>query len=92
MSGHKKPHHMGSYHRRALRLRAAANANPATVCWRCGDPLLPDVPGKDRWTAGHLVDGQVGGALAPEHASCNYGAGAKAGNEARRTLPPSRRW
>ena len=33
--------------------------------------------------AGHVVDGQVGGRLCPEHASCNFAAGARLGNSLR---------
>jgi hypothetical protein len=83
----KGPHHRGSYQVTAARVRAIANADPATTCWRCGLTLaeirLHRNP-KARWTAGHLNDGQVGGPLAPECSPCNYGAGATHGNNQRR--------
>ena len=73
------PHHRGAYPRQAARLRARAAADPTTLCRRCGQPARPGDP----WTAGHVIDGQIGGQLAPEHASCNYAAGATLGNRLR---------
>lgn len=75
----KPAHYRGNYHRASARLRAHAYANPDTRCWRCGRTLADihtDHP-RARWTAGHLVDGQAGGTLAPECSPCNYSAGAR---------------
>jgi hypothetical protein len=81
-----RSHHQGDYAKRAALVRAQANANPDTRCGRCGQPARPDDP----WTAGHIIDGQVGGALQPEHRSCNCAAGAARGNALRE--PRSERW
>lgn len=70
-----KPWHQGDYRKRAARVRALANANPDTRCWRCGELARPGDP----WQAGHVIDGQIGGELRAEHRSCNI----EAGNEAR---------
>jgi len=78
----KSPWHTGTYQVRAAQVRAAANANPNTKCWRCGKTLAEHKPG-DKWTAGHLIDGQVDGPLLPEAASCNYAAGARLTNTRR---------
>ena len=90
----KAPHHRGNYQVRAARCRAAADANPATRCRRCGLTLAEGIAaygrGRARWTAGHVNDGEIGGPLAPEHACCNYSAGAAEGN-ARRN-PNSEQW
>ena len=57
----RKPHHSGTYDRRARRVRAAANADPATICWYCRRTLDQHAPHADgsrpRWTAGHTIDG-----------------------------------
>lgn len=75
----RKPHHSGSYHVQARKVRDWANANPDTArCWRCNRLAHQHPPGK--WTAGHVIDGQAGGPLAPEWSSCNYAAGARRGN------------
>ena len=74
-----KAHHAGAYARHAAIVRAHANANPDTLCARCGQPARPDDP----WQAGHVNDGEVGGALQPEHRSCNTSAGATMGNRKR---------
>lgn len=91
-----QPHHAGSYVRRAKKLRDAANANPGTLCWRCGRTLAAHPPHRDgkpaTWTAGHLIDGQMGGPLAPEASTCNYRAGAIMRNTRGITPPPSRAW
>lgn len=85
--GGKAPHHRGTYHVTAAKVRANANANPDTKCWRCGRTLAQHPPHKNgkpaKWTAGHRVDGQVGGPLAPEASTCNYSAGATTGNQRR---------
>lgn len=85
----KPPWHRGRYHQQAAAVRRAANANPSTRCWRCGRTLAEIRKAKPhaRWQAGHLVDGQVGGPLAPECSPCNTGAGAAMGNRKRRPKP-----
>jgi hypothetical protein len=75
-----KPHHMGDYKRRARAVRLAAEADPRTRCWQCG---LTAAEHGQPWTAGHVVDGQVGGELRPECRRCNYGRGAAMGNRQR---------
>lgn len=92
----KALHHRGSYHVRSRRVVAQAWLNPDTRCWRCG--LTHDeyaaVHGARaaRWTAGHLIDGQIDGDLAPEHTRCNSSAGATAGNRRRTRNRTSRNW
>ena len=89
----KGPHHKGSYHRASAKIRAAGYANPDARCWRCGrtlDQIRASKP-RARWTAGHLVDGQVDGPLALECSPCNYSNGAAMGNRKRgkyRPQPP----
>lgn len=88
----KAPHHSGSYHRRAAKVRAAAWANPDTRCWRCHLTIAQihqDHP-RAKWTAGHLVDGQIDGTLLPECSPCNYSHGARTGNAKRKHT--SQRW
>lgn len=86
----KAPHHRGNYQAAAAKVRAKANADPTTRCWRCGQLARPGDP----WTAGHINDGQTGGPLRAEHASCNYSAGAQLGNarRSRTTLRTTRQW
>jgi hypothetical protein len=81
-------HHRGSYAARARKLRAAANADPLTRCWRCGRTLA-EVPGST-WDAGHYLD-NPNGELYAEHSTCNRSAGATLGNQ-RRTQGTTRRW
>ena len=91
----KPAHHRGSYHVQARRVRDAANRNPTTRCWRCGLTIteVRKTKPRARWTAGHLVDGQAGGALAPECSPCNYSNGAAVGNAKRKPrLNTSRAW
>jgi hypothetical protein len=80
------PHHKGTFQTRSLKVRAAANGDPFTRCWRCGQLARLGDP----WQAGHLVDGAIDSPLAAEHRSCNI----KAGNrlKARRYLRTSRAW
>lgn len=89
MSGIKGAHHRGTYHVDSAKVRAAANRNPATVCWRDGLTLAQHPPGAF-WTAGHVNDGETGGLLLPEASCCNFSRGAAAGN-AQRTKPGPRR-
>lgn len=89
----KQPWHKGTYHQQSARVRAAAYANPATTCWRCGLTLEQRRQTKPHahWTAGHLIDGMIDGPLAPECSPCNYAAGATRGNRMRgryRPQPP----
>lgn len=76
-----KPWHTGPFRASAAAVRQYAVTHPATRCWRCGLTIgevrkhNPDA----HWTAGHLVDGQVGGPLAPECSVCNYSAGGRLG-------------
>lgn len=81
----KAPHHRGGYQVQAKRVTDMAKADPTTRCWRCGLTLTEVRRAKPRarWTAGHLVDGQAGGRLAPECSPCNFGAGARLTNTQR---------
>lgn len=80
----KPPHYRGTYHVQAARLRAAAYANPHTTCWRCGLTLhqIHRAHPRAKWTAGHLIDGQPGGQLAPECSHCNYSNGQRLRHQA----------
>lgn len=93
MSYGKAPHHKGTHHTQSARVRAAAYANPDTRCWRCKQTLeqIHRNHPRAKWTAGHLIDGQINGTLAPECSPCNYAAGARLGNRNRRE-PHSERW
>ena len=84
----RKPWHAGSYARRAQAVRNAADANPATRCWRCG--LTKAEHGRP-WQAGHHLDGQIDGMLQAECERCNASAGAVRGNRMR-TQGTTRRW
>lgn len=93
-----KAHHRSpAYARQSRLVRAAANADPATRCWRCGR-TLPEHPSHKtgappRWTAGHVNDGQLDGPLAAEASTCNYTAGARLGAaRSHAGLEPSRTW
>jgi hypothetical protein len=95
MSDRKKPaHYRGSYHVRSRALVAAAKANPATKCWRCGLTILEHEPHKSGraayWTAGHVRDGDPTSPLLPEASTCNYIAGARLG--AGTDWKSTRRW
>jgi hypothetical protein len=71
MSGLRKAHHRGTFAARGRLVRAMAQADSTTRCWRCG--ALAD-PG-DPWQAGHVRDGDPSSPLAAEHRSCNARAG-----------------
>ncbi len=77
---HKKAHYKGTYKVRAAGVRRRAYLDATTTCRRCGLTLEARraTHPNETWEAGHVVDGQVGGELAPEHASCNRAAGARA--------------
>lgn len=86
MPAKDRSHYRGSYDTMAKRVREAANADPSTTCWRCGELARPGDP----WQAGHIVDGTTAGGLAPEHRSCNTRAGALKLH--RRREPRSPQW
>jgi hypothetical protein len=93
----KAPHHSGTHQRRARIIVALANADSNTRCGRpeCGLTRADHPPttktGKpNRWTAGHVNDGEVNGALRPEMLTCNCSAGATLGNQRRE--PHSEDW
>lgn len=75
----KKPHHSGTHEANSRRVRAAAQANPLTICWRCQRTLALHPAHRDgtpaRWTAGHVIDGSTtaqpwpGPMTTSEHAS-----------------------
>lgn len=93
MPAKKRSHYRGDYELRARRVVAAAYADPATRCRRCGRTLAEVQSAfpsrKVRWDAGHTVDGNSSFPLAAECSPCNRGAGARMGNAARsgRTVP-----
>lgn len=82
-----RAHYGGAYPRQAQAVRLAARLMP-TTCARCGLPITAD----QAVDAGHVHDGQAGGALAAEHSHCNRSAGALLGNQRRRGLRTSRQW
>lgn len=89
MSNIKAAHHRGTYQAYARRVVEAAYNNPGTICRRCGYTFdqyaQRQGAARAKWTAGHVNDGEIGGLLVPEHAHCNYSAGAIAGNRKRTT-------
>ena len=91
MATKQKPaHYRGRYHVQSAKLRQAAYANPSTTCWRCGRTLT-EVRAKNpraKWTAGHLIDGQPDGPLAPECSPCNFRAGQALAAQHRRKHRP----
>lgn len=87
MPAKSKAHYRGAYQKQAQAVRLAARLMP-TTCARCGLPITAD----QAVDAGHVHDGQAGGALVAEHASCNRAAGAVLGNQRRRGLRTSRQW
>lgn len=82
MPARNRAHYRGTYHVRARRVRDAANADPETRCWRCGDLARPGDP----WQAGHVRDADPSSPLKAEHQSCNTLAGNRVQN------PRSQRW
>lgn len=95
MTKAKQPHHRGTHQARARKVVAAANANPATICWRCGRTLAahPRHANGRRsfWTAGHVITGQRDGELKPEASWCNFTHGARLRAAAMRGKPMPRR-
>ena len=87
----KAAHHRGPHQRLSALARARYNANPDTVCARCGQPHRRNDP----WQAGHKHDGITATSLAdyqPEHRSCNTSAGATLGNQRRQGLTTTEPW
>lgn len=80
------PHHRGTFPKASAWIRAQAYANPNTRCWRCF-LTLPEAKAKwgqqVKWTAGHLIAGQVDGELAAECSHCNFGDSARRLNASR---------
>jgi len=72
----KPPHHAGDFDTTAAHVRAQANADPNTTCWRCGNTLDQCRPHRDgtpaRWTAGHLRDDDPTSPILAECSPCNY--------------------
>ena len=93
MPANNRAHYGGDYNRRAALVRAAAYANPATLCRRCGLTLeqVRRRNPKATWDAGHVVDGLVDGPLAAECSPCNRSAGAIRRNNMI-AEPTSRQW
>jgi len=56
-------HHAGTFHTSSAAVRQLANANPGTVCWRCGLTIDQHPPHHDgrrpTWTGGHTIDGWI---------------------------------
>jgi hypothetical protein len=90
MPGRNRQHYAGDYARRAAAIRAAANADPLTRCWRCGRTLaeVRDAKPAATWDAGHLIDSDPASPLAAECSPCNRGAGARMGNASHDRPPP----
>ena len=98
----KAAHHRGTFHVASARCRAQAYSSPWTRCRRCGltlDEIRTGGPGRPphpraKWTAGHVIDGQVGGKLEPECSPCSIKSGAELGRDralAKRGLLPQQR-
>lgn len=88
------PHHRTpAYVHASRRLVAAAYANPATRCGRCGRTLAehaPHLSGKPAtWHAGHINDGQLNGPLRAEASTCNIAAGNQRRRRGQRWSPPT---
>lgn len=74
MKKRNRAHYRGDYARRAKAIRDAANADPGTLCRRCGKTKAQHRPGTF-WTAGHVRDGDPTSPLAAEMSNCNFAAG-----------------
>jgi len=97
MPGKNRGHYDARYRSDAAKVRASANRDPLTRCWRCGLTLAEHAAHKTgrppTWDAGHIHDGVPGSPLMPEASTCNRTAGAHLGHQRRRmTLTTSRRW
>lgn len=83
---------------RVTRLRAKMAEQLPAICWRCGQIITQDMA----WTIGHVIEVDRAPELMwdeenhqPEHATCNFSAGAAYGNRKRgqaQPSPTSRRW
>lgn len=74
----KPPHRLGTYHTQSRKVTAAARANPATRCWKCGQGIAGRYHKTGRpawWCAGHVNPGQPGGVLLPECSLCSNAEG-----------------
>ena len=93
----KPAHRVGPYQSQARAVCAAANANPLTLCWRCGLMLHQHGPHKNGrkpfWTAGHVIDADPLSPLLPEASTCNFRAGGQRGATiANGAVRGTRRW
>lgn len=91
MPARHRLHYAGPYDRRSAEVRAAAYADPSTICWQC---LRTIAEHQRKWTAGHEYDGDArpNAPLWPECEECNFTRGAIAGNARRTKLTTSRDW
>ena len=105
MPAHNRAHYTQTYATQSRKLKQRAYADPTTRCeailedgTTCGRTLSQHPPHKTgraiRWTAGHVNDGEVNGALRPEASSCAASSGARLRNERTpmRTLTTTRDW
>jgi len=79
------PHHRDAGFRRHARIvTAAADADPATTCWRCRRTLNHCGPNGDglnangspcTWDAGHVIDGDNCSPILAECSHCNRSHG-----------------
>lgn len=80
----KPDYYKGDYPKRSAAVRAAANADPFTQCWRCGRTLSQHPPHRTgrppSWQAGHVRAGDVTSPLLAEASTCNTSHGARLGN------------
>jgi hypothetical protein len=53
VSGQRKPWHSGDFNRVSRTMRAQANADPTTTCWRDGRTLAEHGPNAT-WNCGHI--------------------------------------
>jgi 5-methylcytosine-specific restriction endonuclease McrA len=68
----QRPGRTGTYSRHAKKIRDAARADPAAICWLCQKPFSPDDPP----VADHRIPRALGGSdditnLVAAHRSCN---------------------
>lgn len=77
-------HHRGKHPAAAKALTSRADRDPTARCRRCGNVKSECGPNGDgrgangrpiRWTAGHIIAGQIDGALQLECSYCNYSDG-----------------
>lgn len=84
--------------KRVTQMRQRMAEQLPAPCWRCGRIITPDMV----WTIGHIIEADAAPELmwdpqntAPEHARCNFAAGARYTNRKRsrrRPAPTSRDW